>query len=304
MRAKIRLLLTFTLLLALAVTTASLVLAQDGGVPGIPQPRLPDDVNLPLTADYTYTIRRGDTVDTIAALFDVQRQCVQEVNNLRPAQIIFPGEELLISVSCPAYDGVGFVPFFRVERQPSLHTQLQRQAFAPTTQDGVGGGIVDLPGDVYVVRRGDTLDVIAQVYNVSLQSLKRANDITHGYLLRPGQEIIIPADAPPYGMFPALDIPAGQDGVGGGVAGELYVMQPRETIDGISARFNVDTRCVIEANQIRNTRRVHAGQTIVIPAGCPPYAGFDVVPDTAPGPAQAPVVPDSDNGEAPPTGEG
>jgi LysM repeat protein len=86
--------------------------------------------------------------------------------------------------------------------------------------------------------------------------------------------LIIPDDAPAYGEFPAVEDSAG---AGGGAAGELYVVQPRETIDGISARFNVSYTCVLDTNQILNPRALQPGTVIVIPDDCPAYSGADVV---------------------------
>ena len=55
-------------------------------------------------------------------------------------------------------------------------------------------------------------------------------------------------------------------------------VQPQETVDGIGAKLNKDHYCILDANQITNTRMVIPGTALVIPDDCGPYAGFDVVP--------------------------
>jgi len=416
--------LTILILIAFIAVGA---IAQDDDGDGEPT------LDLPLTETITYSIRAGDTLDVLAATFDVDLACLRETNDLAPADILSPGDLIVVDIECPTYAGTLTVEFPRedtammdmdandveddepaqeeavplgetgdddaeadetptasgedttyiVQRGDTLDVIGQElnvsveaivlvndldnpndieigqeliipgdappygQVPALDDSDGQGGGIVG-DGDIYVIQRGDTLDVIAQEFNVSLVSLQVVNDISNGRSITPGQTIIIPADAPVYGLFPALD---GSDGQGGGLGvagelyvvqprdtldeigqeldisvvslllvndlergidlmpgmtliipddapayglvpaldateqgggfdidGELYVLQPRETIDGVSARFNVSPRCVLDANEITQPRRVTAGTTIIIPDDCPAYDGFDFVP--------------------------
>jgi LysM repeat protein len=255
-----------------------------GAFPALDMPR--DDIGVGGGVDgELYVVQPRDTLDVIAQTFDISLESLKLANDIPGRHILRPGTTLIIPAGAPPYGTF-----------PALDM--------PRDDIGVGGGV---DGELYVVQPGNTLDVIAQTFNVSLEALKIANDIPRRHILRPGTTLIIPAGAPPYGMFPALDRPGNGDGVGGGVDGELHIIQPRETIDGISAFYNVSTRCVIEANQITNTRRIFPGQTLVIPAGCPPYIGAAIPGGTqATGvvPAVPPAAPETDEGEAPPTGDG
>lgn len=206
-----------------------------------------------VAADVIYIVVARDNLDRIGALFDVRVACIRETNDLRPGHILQPGDEILISASCPAYDGADVV--------------VNRRENAPG-RDGSDG--------TYVVRPNDTLDQIGQRLNVSVQALKQANDIRFGRSLRAGQVIVIPADAPAYGIFPPREtgetrteaVPAGA---------QVHVVQPQETVDGIGALYDKDHYCIIEANQITNTRLVIPGTSLIIPADCGPYTGFDVI---------------------------
>ena len=197
-----------------------------------------------------YVVQRGDTLDTIGQELNVSVESLKLTNNISDGRTLRIGQTLVIPEDAPPY---GQVP-------------------ALDGGEGQGGGA---EGELYVVQRGDTLDTIGQELNVSVVSLKVANDISDGRTLRIGQTLLIPEDAPPYGQFPALD---GGEGQGGGAAGDLYVVQPLETIDGISARFNVSYTCVLDANNIVNPRQLQPGTVIVIPDDCPAYTGADVVP--------------------------
>ncbi|MBC8098754.1 MAG: LysM peptidoglycan-binding domain-containing protein, partial [Armatimonadetes bacterium] len=49
---------------------------------------------LPLSANITYTVQPRDTLDQIAAAFDVRLACLRETNGLRPADILVFGQPL------------------------------------------------------------------------------------------------------------------------------------------------------------------------------------------------------------------
>ena len=279
------------------------------------------EFDLPITESVTYTIRAGDTLDTVGALFDVSVECLRETNDLSRFAIIQPGDPLVISIDCPAYAGAMTVRFPRedapeettlgidevpdpmsitdiepveiiivddeaqdtddiddeIEEVVEEETEEMAQK-EPDTTPAVGGG----SGQIYTLEYGDTLDQIAQEFNVSLTAILVANEIENRDIrdLQPGREILIPADAPPYGQAPALNA----DGTGSGSAtasGGGYVVQRGETVDGISARFNVDTECVLEANEIMFPPSLRPGMVLQIPSDCPEYSGYDVVPPEA-----------------------
>jgi LysM repeat protein len=243
----------------------------------------------------TYTVKAGDTLDGIAAIYDVQVECLAKNNNVAKANEIKPGQVLLISFDCPRYEGVDFVT------NPRTDSSGQGGGGAPPPGQG-GGGVEAGPNDkTYDVKRGDMLDSIGQQFNVSVVSLQQANKLGPRSVLMPGMKLVIPADAPPYGQFPAVasasDLgqggggapPPGQGGGGapppgqggGGVeAGpndKTYVVQPQETLDGIGAKFDTQVACLAKNNNLSNPRRIFPGQTLIIFASCPRYDGFDIV---------------------------
>lgn len=280
-----------------------------------------------LESDVTYTVVERDNLDRIGAFFDVRVACIRETNNLPVGAILQPGDQLVISATCPAYDGAA----------PVINPR-------PNAPGRTGAD------DTYVVRPQDTLDEIGQVFNISVQALKQVNGIPDGRRLEAGTVIMLPVNAPEYGMFPAMTlanapemanvpgqtyvttandtlmdiaqrfnisivtlrvvnnlgyapnvapgtslfIPEGATpyngfpnpaelhqlesrAEGAEFSGEVVVVQPQETVDGIGARLNKDHYCILAANNITNTRMVIPGTALVIPAECGPYTGFDVV---------------------------
>jgi len=104
-------------------------------------------------------------------------------------------------------------------------------------------GIVPMPGS-YRVKRGDSLSVIAQRYNVSLAALKSANSLSSN-TIRVGQELSIP-------------------GVGTAEP-EQHTIRSGETLSEIAQRYQVSLGSLRQANNISNDR-ILVGQVLKIPA--------------------------------------
>ncbi|PCI76977.1 MAG: N-acetylmuramoyl-L-alanine amidase [SAR86 cluster bacterium] len=104
-------------------------------------------------------------------------------------------------------------------------------------------GIVPLPG-IYMVKRGDSLSVIAQRYNVRLAELKSVNSISSN-TIHIGQELTIP-------------------GVGTAEP-EEHTIRRGETLSEIAQRYQVSLGSLRQANNITNDR-IMVGQILKIPA--------------------------------------
>ncbi len=241
-------LLTLVLMLTL---TASLAFAQDGDDEAVPTGEVPD---LPLTANYTYTIVAGDTLDELAALFDVQLSCLRDTNDITALTIIQPDDELLIDLDCPNYSGILSVDFPRDTVFNTTTTPGQDDSDA-----GQGGG------GSYVVQAGDTLDTIAQAFDVSVVSLQRLNELENSRI-DPGQLLVIPDDGYTYGQFPPTIEPLTGDGSGqgGGVAGEIYVVQRNDTFDTIAQEFDISVVQLRRDNGFENSSVILPGQQLIV----------------------------------------
>lgn len=98
----------------------------------------------------------------------------------------------------------------------------------------------------YVVRPGDTLWSIADKYNVSVETLRRANGI-YSDMLRVGQLIKIPIKSITYGDEYMM-----------------YTVAPRDTLWSIARRFNTTVDSIMIANGLTNTI-IMVGQNLKIP---------------------------------------
>jgi LysM repeat protein len=209
---------------------------------------------LPLNEDVRYEVGVGDTLDDIAATFDVGLACLLETNGFAEGESdIFVGDILVIRVACPPYAGLNYVPFPR-----------------PAAVEQGGGG-----ESTYTVRTGDTLSDIALAYNISEASLQEYNDLENPNEIFVGQILQIPPDAPAFGQVPPLD---GSVIEQGGAEGDIiYVIQPGDTLDVIGAFYNAAPACIAETNNIENAGRIQPRETIVISETCAPYEGSNIV---------------------------
>ena len=161
---------------------------------------------------------------------------------------------------------------------------------------------VTTEGIEYVVRWGDTVDLIAGRYGVSVQDIVAANNLTDPNLIRAGDVLIIPGGAATpaepavhivrrgetlqsiarlYGT--TVDAIAGANGIanpnhiyvgqsltipGAGVAqsgGQTYVVQRGDTVSSIAVSFGTTAWAIAYANNLPNVNFIYVGQTLHIP---------------------------------------
>jgi LysM repeat protein len=210
----------------------------------------------------SYVIEPRDILEILARKWNVSVQSLEEANDITVSTILRVGDTLIIPADAPPYG----------EYPPIYPAMTDSSA-------GQGGGGV--AGEEYVVQLRDTLDGIAQAFDVSAVSLRLANNIIDTRRIPAGQVLIIPADAPPYGVYPALDsdgnlVSTADNTLGQGGGGNTYVVQIRDTVDGIAAKFDIQMACLVETNELENSWLIFAGDTLVLDMSCPHYDGFDV----------------------------
>lgn len=157
-----------------------------------------------------YEVQKGDTLWDISRKFNVEMQTLIASNGLS-GNTIRPGQKLYI---------------------PG-HTQS-------------GGGEGSRVQTTYSVNSGDTLWEIARRFNVGMNELRNANELS-GNTIRPGQE---------------LNIPGG--GSGGGSSVTTYEVRRGDTLSGIASRFGVSTRDLQNWNNISRGQVIRPGDRIEV----------------------------------------
>ena len=166
---------------------------------------------IPVTSDITpgdyvvYTVKNGDSLWKIANQYGISVSDIVDYNNLG-STVLQIGQQLLIPVQ------------------------------GSSTSDGTSGEVI------YVVKSGDSLWSIAKKYNVSVNDIKSANNLT-GNMLSIGQQLIIP-ETSEY---------------------KTYVVKSGDSLWKIAQDYDVNVNDLIKLNNL-SSNVLQIGQTILIPS--------------------------------------
>ncbi|MCR4274617.1 MAG: M23 family metallopeptidase [Candidatus Campbellbacteria bacterium] len=96
----------------------------------------------------------------------------------------------------------------------------------------------------YIVREGDSLSTIADMFNVSINTIRWANDLSGKSLIRPGQTLVI--------------LP---------VTGIQHIVKKGDTVKSIAKKYKGDLDEILQYNGIEIDSALAVGSEIIIPDG-------------------------------------
>ncbi|HTY57924.1 MAG TPA: LysM peptidoglycan-binding domain-containing protein, partial [Bacteroidota bacterium] len=201
----------------------------------------------------TYNVKKGDTIGHIAEWYGCRAADIRNWNDLAYGRPIRAGAELAI-----------WVDKHEVARYEKIDdmTFAQKQATLPQKQDIASGD--DSGGDAsktHTVKKGETLEKIAQDRGVTIAELKKWNHLKTSRI-RAGQELAIHDEGR---VAPAQDPKAAQQ-VKGGSNGDkvlIYRVKKGDTIWDIARAHNVEARDLKSWNDITRNK-IFAGQELII----------------------------------------
>lgn len=123
------------------------------------------------TKKITHTVRRGDTLSEIAAMYHTSAARIRGWNNLSRRRHIYPGQKLAVYVS-------------------ESYQQAEVRDTATTTTNVVVADESRFEKTRHVVERGQSLYSIGHQYNVSVQDLMSWNGLSRSNI-RPGDVLVI-----------------------------------------------------------------------------------------------------------------
>jgi murein DD-endopeptidase MepM/ murein hydrolase activator NlpD len=114
-------------------------------------------------------------------------------------------------------------------------------------------------GTTIIVGTSDTVDTIAQRYNVPAREIMRLNGLPGPRNLQPGQSLVIPQRA--VAAAPSMSAPQTRPAASAGV----HTVNPGETLYSIARRNKISAAQLAKANNVPITTQLKIGQRINVP---------------------------------------
>ena len=223
-------------------------------------------------SDY-YIVKKGDTLWSVAKTYGVSVNELKEANNLTSnslsigQSLFIPNQEIDEDESKDdiTYKVVSGDTLYSIARKFNT-TVAKIKELNNLVDNNLNIGQVLIISDLnngsdtsditYIVKSGDNLYAIARRYNVTVDAIKRANNLTSN-LLNVGQRLIIP--------LPSIES-----------SNNTYVVKKGDTLYSIANKYNVSVDNLKNTNNLNNNN-LSIGQTLIIPSSMS-YLTYTVVP--------------------------
>lgn len=169
-----------------------------------------------------YTVERGDTLNKVAARWDVSWEDLAAWNNISYPYTIYPGQELITAAS------------------------LREEAADPAESGSANG-------ETYTVQRGDYLTQIARQLDLEWQLLAETNGLIPPYLLYPSQVLQLP---------PTGDKKPSEENGDQPEVPEFYTATNGESLFALAHYYGMDWITLAGMNNLSFPYIIGPGQTI------------------------------------------
>ncbi|MDR1867274.1 MAG: LysM peptidoglycan-binding domain-containing protein [Treponema sp.] len=224
--------------------------------------------------DVIYTVRNGDTLFSLSRAFMVQSEELMARNGISDPQKLRVGQQLIIPsaqnhpvVWGDTLSGIAFkydIPeqVLREANKLSANYVLKvgdtltipRQA--PRTEPIEQAGGLSAALNRHTVVRGETLYGIARTYSIPEQVLREANKLSANYVLKVGDILTIPGQAPRTEPIEQTARTSSQ---------REHTVVRGETILGIALAYGIPEQALRSANKLSANYVLKVGDTLTIP---------------------------------------
>ena len=218
---------------------------------------------VPLAGSDYYIVKKGDTLWSIARAYGLTVDKLKSLNNLTNNNLTI-GDSLIVKDSSGNNDNSSSADnnkYYIVKKGDSLYSiaksnnmtvdELKSLNNLTSNILSIGQRLIissgsNVPNNVYVVRKGDTLWSIANNFNVSVNDLKSANNKSNNSLSI-GEQLIIPGKS-----------------IGENVSTTIYTVKSGDNLYSIAKRYNVTVNEIKSLNNL-TSNILSIGQKLSIP---------------------------------------
>lgn len=170
--------------------------------------------------------------------------------NTSLARDVIDNGQFLLSSTCPPSPEAALCLINGTTLQPSAPPSLvKNRVLASLEEGGYGSSQSRQEIELYTAQKNDTVANIAQKFDISLNTLLWANNLSSKSVLQEGQELVI--------------LP---------VSGTMHIAQKGETVKTLARLYQTKTQDIIDFNQLGDDGNIKTGDFLVIPGGIKPKA--------------------------------
>lgn len=155
------------------------------------------------------------------------------------------------------------LPELLLIQNTSLKGALPPYSVSPQVLGALVGGFE--PEDVqkviveYVTEQGDTVSSLAKKFNISVNTILWANNLSSSSKLKPGQNLIIPP-----------------------VSGIIHHVKSGDTVTAVAKKYSTKSEDIMSFNSLSDEADIFVGDILVVPGGTMPKPKVVYIPETTP----------------------